>query len=264
MQKWSKDQSATDARRTDELRWEFVRRDPEYIARYAEWTELRDSILPKAEKVEGGWKLNDDTVSGEEVERYVSRIDTGRGLPDEQRAYREEMLADFGLIEIADPDSRYDDFRETKISGSDGYLINDKIPTSTDAVSIIFPESRNRALPHLVASIDGSAALKITIDLTWPTEEILRQVKELVDSVKDAAEDRFVENRRLRLKKWEEYIEVYDMREDGMTYSDIADVIYKRTDGKGDPPTSNTVEHKYKAAQKQINGGHRTINKVTP
>ena len=97
----------------------------------------------------------------------------------------------------------------------------------------------------------------LKLNVRKPKGDLLADVEMYVDMARAnlAMQGEPVHDTKRQLALYDVYLEVWDLREKGMTFDDIAGHL----SAKPDAVNTDTVQVRYKAAQKLIEGGYRDI-----
>jgi len=212
------DRPSKTQKRICHYKWEFLRRNPEYREDYKAFSELCG-------------RNNWDPKSGS------ARYETFEKNPDRQ-IRRKHGIA---FLEDPDRDIPMDNVEENPFWP----LIEDrglKRPTWPSILKPHYPKGEP-VIKIFINQFKGkiAAPLALVIDLTYPKSEIMARVKNLID---EAIEERkirglLIHKGRKHFDLYDQYLKIWDLREKGLTYKEIAAKVYP------DEPLDYEIEANY-------------------
>lgn len=210
------------------FRWEFMRRDPAYLATYQEALKLRQEagLTP------------DDTLQEGRIIRY-SYFETSQG--DRERLLASEF---FGRNPAA------------------AYMLD---PSRT--LDELFPERRDRAF-FLGGDREKAVQLYRQMPRKVPKNTVLMAIditqvnskdslKKYLNAVIDSFLMQFQVNQTEKMKNFDRYLKIGDMRKKGRKWDEIAEILFSEDENPESSDKKAKFDHKQ--FKRLINGGWRKL-----
>lgn len=205
-------------------KWEFLRRNKTYIRFYQDWEKIKKrKNLNHFEEMYEGKSQRISLATSIKFGTVGLPMDPGINLPDWERYSKAFMVQRKNPAQMTD-NMRYD---IAKVVWFVGFLNTQPLIFSTNE-KLIFPTGAD-GMPQTYFNQNRKALegryLTVRIDLNAPSQKILKLIGEAVRRIK---ENRPKRQKRIRYELYDRYLRIYDLRESGKTYREIAGEVFPR------------------------------------
>jgi len=234
------------------IKWEFVRRNPEYKKDYEEWL---DRITPTWEKPEDlydkigekwGFPPIDYRLPLKKKHSVVAKWMLDKKYYEQCKRYMDDKYFSYFdswgslvMINWLSKDAMEYPF---KLKGK---------KLSLDEIKFNGQSKDNRE------NCEGIKTINLSINLLYPKDQILYAVNRFIDNFKKMSKVSYIKSRK-RMQKYLDCLKIYDLRQDGKTFPQIVNKLYSNSSTAYDT-LLNQVQREYRRAAQLINGGYRQI-----
>ncbi len=219
--------------------WEFIRRNPQYRSDFQGFT---DRFGPWFQ--ERGFWYDRVEYQGEDQNYFFKVIS-----PDEH-----EICRKWDINWLCSPDWSFPKFG-SYLDKSDGYEYK-------PGEHVYLPTGSRRASLAPVGEEERRFRFIDTrIDVTWPIDDSLAGIRHRINLAREVYDERFGQDkrpkRRRRLDHYGLYLRVWDLRQEGKTFGEIAQILYpeeyaQQAETKAPSDSGNDADESWKERLEQL------------